>query len=336
MILLTGGAGYIGSHTAVSLLENNHDVVIVDNLKNSSLTSINNIKDITGKSFPFFKVDLRDKVELKKVFLNHDIEAVIHFAGLKSISESNNIPIEYFDNNVGGFLSLINLMEMCKVKKIVFSSSATVYGLPKKLPIKENENLSTLNAYGSSKLMIENILNEIYKSDPMWNVSILRYFNPVGAHESGLIGENPLNDPTNLFPIISLVAAGKKEYLEIYGDDYSTKDGTGVRDYIHVCDLSNGHLAAIQNFKNEGSKHTINLGTGKGHSVLEIVKEFEIVSGNKIPYKICKRRIGDSSESYADVSYAKKLMGWSANRSLRKMCEDQWRWQKQLIHRKLM
>tara|TARA_B100001093_G_scaffold420282_1_gene412153 strand:+ start:28822 stop:29820 length:999 start_codon:yes stop_codon:yes gene_type:complete len=332
MILITGGAGYIGSHTALSLLEYGHEIIVIDSLENSSIEVIKRLKAISGKSFPFYQCDIRDQIQLESIFIENDIKTVIHFAGLKSISESNKYPIVYFDNNVNGFISLIKTMQNNNIKNIVFSSSATVYGLPDKLPIKEDAKLSALNPYGRTKLMIENILNDIYESDSSWNISILRYFNPVGAHESGLIGEDPKNTPTNLFPLVSLVAAGQQDFLRVYGNDYLTPDGTGVRDYIHVSDLAKGHLSALKIFKKNGSKHVLNLGTGKGFSVLEIIKEFENISNKKIPYKIQERRQGDAPTCYADVSYAHSLMNWSAEKSLKKMCQDQWRWQNNNNH----
>jgi UDP-glucose 4-epimerase len=328
LILITGGAGYIGSHTAISLLNNEEDILIVDNLKNSSIKSIERIKKITGKSFKFYQGDIRDENFLLTIFQKYQIKDVIHFAGLKSVGDSNNNPIEYYDNNVLGLLSLLKIMLKFDCKNIVFSSSATVYGIPKKLPIKEDSFLSTINPYGRSKLMIENILKDLYKSDTSWNICILRYFNPVGAHESGLIGEDPNDTPTNLFPLVSRVAAGLLDYVEIYGNDYPTEDGTGIRDYIHVCDLADGHNYALKQFRSEGSIYIFNLGTGNGYSVLEIIKEFEKVSNKKINYKFVNRRSGDVASCYADPTYAKEYMNWSAKFSLKKMCEDQWKWQK--------
>tara|TARA_B100000212_G_scaffold341264_1_gene323951 strand:- start:1287 stop:2282 length:996 start_codon:yes stop_codon:yes gene_type:complete len=327
LILITGGAGYIGSHTAIALLEENNDILIVDNLENSSIKSIDRIKEITGKSFKFHKGDIRNEDFLLSIFQNYEIKAVMHFAGLKSVGESNCYPMKYFDNNVIGFLSLIKVMQKFDCKKIVFSSSATVYGNPTELPVKESAQLSSINPYGRSKLIIEQILEDIYNSDKSWNISILRYFNPVGAHESGLIGEDPKNVPTNLFPIVSKVASGELTSLEIYGNDYATHDGTGVRDYIHVTDLAKGHICALSKFNSDGSIFSLNLGTGKGYSVLDVIKEFEAVSGKKIAYNIVDKRIGDSASCYADPAYAKKYMNWSSKFSLRKMCEDQWRWQ---------
>lgn len=327
MILITGGAGYIGSHTAISLLNNEEDILIVDNLKNSSIKSIERIKQITGKSFKFYQGDIRDENFLLTIFQKYQIKDVIHFAGLKSVSDSNNNPIEYYDNNVIGLLSLLKIMLKFDCKNIVFSSSATVYGIPEILPIKEDSFLSAINPYGRSKLMIEKILKDLYKSDTSWNICILRYFNPVGAHESGLIGEDPNDTPTNLFPLVSRVAAGLLDYLEIYGNDYPTKDGTGIRDYIHVCDLADGHNYALKQFRSEGSIYIFNLGTGNGYSVLEIIKEFEKVSNKKINYKFVNRRSGDVASCYADPTYAKECMNWSAKFSLKRMCEDQWKWQ---------
>lgn len=327
MILVTGGAGYIGSHTCIELIQQDHEIVIVDNLINSSHQAISRIEAITGKSVVFVEGDVRDEAFLCKIFTKFKIENVIHFAGLKSVGESNNYPLKYYDNNISGILTLLKVMGDHGCKNIVFSSSATVYGSPSILPVAETAPLTSLNPYGRSKLTIEKILKDLYKSDGLWNIAILRYFNPVGAHKSGLIGEYPNNAPNNLFPIISETAAGKRSFLEIYGNDYPTPDGTGIRDYIHVMDLARGHLSALNMFSKNGCIFAVNLGTGIGYSVLEIIKEFEAVIGRSISYKITKRRKGDAASCYADVKYAKSLMGWSYEMTLTKMCEDQWRWQ---------
>ena len=331
MILVTGGAGYIGSHTCIELIEQGHEVVVVDNLINSAAEAISRIEEITGKSVAFIEGDVRDESVLCDIFNQFKIESVIHFAGLKSVGESNNYPLKYFDNNISGILTLLKVMGVNGCKNLVFSSSATVYGSPAKLPVAETAPLSALNPYGRSKLIIENILDDVYLADGLWNIAILRYFNPVGAHDSGLNGESPSNIPNNLFPIISEVAIGRREVVDIYGGDYPTKDGTGVRDYIHVMDLARGHISALKTFSQDGGIFAVNLGTGQGHSVLEIIREFERASGRKVPYKIVERRAGDSASCYADVTYAKTLMGWSSEISLTQMCEDQWRWQSHLL-----
>jgi len=330
MILVTGGAGYIGSHTCIELIEQGHEIVVVDNLNNSTLQAISRIEVITGKSVAFVEGDVRDEVFLCNIFTKFQIESVIHFAGLKSVGESNNDPLKYYDNNISGMLILLKVMGDHGCKNLVFSSSATVYGSPAKLPVAETAPLSALNPYGRSKLIIENILDDVYLADGLWNIAVLRYFNPVGAHSSGLNGEYPNNIPNNLFPIISEAAIGRREVVDIYGGDYPTKDGTGVRDYIHVMDLARGHISALKMFSEKGCIFAVNLGTGQGYSVLEIIREFERVSGRKVPYKIVERRMGDSASCYADVTYAKTLMGWSSEISLTQMCEDQWRWQSHL------
>lgn len=331
MILVTGGAGYIGSHTCIELIDQGHEIVVVDNLNNSTLQAISRIEAITGKSVAFVEGDVRDEVFLCNIFIKFQIESVIHFAGLKSVGESNNHPLKYYDNNISGMLILLKVMDDHGCKNLVFSSSATVYGSPAQLPVAETAPLSALNPYGRSKLIIENILDDVYLSDGLWNIAVLRYFNPVGAHSSGLNGESPNNTPNNLFPIISEAAIGRREVVYIYGGDYPTKDGTGVRDYIHVMDLARGHISALKMFSEKGCIFTVNLGTGQGHSVLEIIGEFERVSGTKVPYEIVERRTGDSASCYADVRYAKALMGWSSEISLTQMCEDQWRWQSHLF-----
>ena len=326
-ILVTGGAGYIGSHTCIKLVQQGHDIVIVDNLINSSIKAIKKIEIITKLSIAFIKGDVRDEIFLSKVFTKFEITCVIHFAGLKAVGESNNSPISYYDNNISGMVTLLKVMDIFGCKNLVFSSSATVYGPPSELPVLETAPLSSLNPYGRSKLIIEKILGDIHSSNKLWNIAILRYFNPVGAHESGLIGEAPSSAPNNLFPIISETAAGKRSFIEIYGDDYPTADGTGVRDYVHVMDLARGHLSALNMFSKNGCIFAVNLGTGVGYSVLEIIKEFEALLGRSIPYKIMGRRTGDAASCYADVAYAKSLMNWSYEMTLARMCEDQWRWQ---------
>lgn len=326
-ILVTGGAGYIGSHTCIELIEQGCDVVVLDNLSNSSIQAVKIIESITQAHVPFVKGDIRDEFVLSEIFNKFEIESVIHFAGLKAVGESNVQPIHYYENNVSGIVTLLKVMDVFGCKNLVFSSSATVYGSPSELPVPETAPLSALNPYGRSKLFIENILRDLYTSDNSWNIAILRYFNPVGAHKSGLLGESPTNAPNNLFPIVSETAAGKRGYVEVYGDDYPTPDGTGIRDYIHVMDLANGHLRALDLFSESGCIFAVNLGTGVGYSVLEIIREFEAVTGNRIPFKIVERRAGDAASCYADVDYANSFMGWRYEMSLSCMCEDQWRWQ---------
>ena len=327
-ILVTGGAGYIGSHTCVLLLNAGYDVVVVDNLSNSKEEAIKRVEHITGKSLTFYKQDILDRDGLEKVFRSEKPDAVIHFAGLKAVGESVAIPLSYYHNNVTGTLILLETMSKFNCKKIVFSSSATVYGVPKSVPIKEDFPLSVTNPYGATKLMTENILRDLYVSDKDWGIIILRYFNPIGAHESGLIGEDPKGIPNNLVPYVAQVAVGKREKLNVFGNDYKTKDGTGVRDYIHVIDLANGHLAALDKLKEGSGVYTFNLGTGKGYSVLDVVKAFEKACGKPIPYVIAPRRAGDIDECYADPTYAKNVLKWSAKFGIDKMCEDSWRWQK--------
>lgn len=328
-ILVTGGAGYIGSHTVVELLNEGEKVVIVDNFVNSKPSALEAIKNITNKDFKFYELDLRDKEGLNKVFEeNKDITAVVHFAGLKAVGESVAKPIEYYDNNIYGTLVLLEVMKSHNVKKIIFSSSATVYGDPKEVPIKEDFPLSATNPYGQTKLMIEQILNDVYVSDNEWSVILLRYFNPIGAHESGLIGENPNGIPNNLMPYINQVALGKLDHLNVFGNDYPTPDGTGVRDYIHVVDLANGHLKALERAEKITGVEAYNLGTGKGYSVLDIVKNFEKATGQKIKYEITPRRPGDIAECYADPSKAEKYLGWKAEKDLEQMCKDAWNFTK--------
>ncbi len=325
-ILVTGGTGYIGSHTVVELLQKNYNVIIVDNLSNSKKEVLNRIEQITGKKPIFYKTDIRDKNALSDIFSKHDIDAVIHFAGFKAVGESVEKPIEYYHNNVYGSLILFDVMRKFDVKKIVFSSSSTVYGYSTNYPFKEDEPTSATNPYGRSKLMIEEILKDIYVSDNNWSIILLRYFNPVGAHKSGLIGEDPNGIPNNLFPYVSKVALGTYERLNIFGNDYPTKDGTGIRDYIHVVDLSLGHISALKKLSDTGV-HIYNLGTGNGYSVLDIVKAFEKASGKKINYTFTDRRAGDVAISYCDPTKAKKELDWEAKYTLDDMCKDSWNWQ---------
>ena len=321
-ILITGGAGYIGSHTAVELLNNNYEIVIIDNFSNSSMNTINNIKTITNKEFNFYEGNVCDKELLRKIFKENSIDAVIHFAGFKAVGESVTMPLEYYENNLGSTISLCEVMKEYNCKKIVFSSSATVYGKPKELPIKETFDLSTTNPYGTTKLFIEQILKDLYISDNEWSIAILRYFNPIGSHSSYLIGENPKGIPNNLMPYIVRVAIGKLECLSVFGNDYDTHDGTGVRDYIHVVDLASGHIKAIEYIlKNKGLDY-YNLGTGKGYSVLDIINTFEKVNNVKINYKIVERRPGDIDACYSDPSYAFEKLGWKAKLSIEDMCKD--------------
>lgn len=330
-ILVTGGAGFIGSHTCVALTQAGYEVIIVDNYYNSSPKSLARINELCGKELKFYECDIRDKAGMDKIFKENKIEAVIHFAGLKAVGESCRKPIEYYDNNIGGTLVLCDVMRENGCKNIVFSSSATVYGMHNVSPLKETmQTGGTTNPYGTTKYMIEIILEDIYKSDNEWNVTLLRYFNPIGAHKSGRIGENPNGIPNNLMPYITQVAIGKLPALSVFGDDYDTPDGTGVRDYIHVVDLAEGHVKALDNIL-EGNKgvQVFNLGTGHGYSVLDIVKAFEKASGKQIPYKIVERRPGDIATCYSDPSKAKEVLGWEAKRGLAEMCEDSWRWQSQ-------
>ena len=330
-ILVTGGTGYIGSHTAIELLKNGEDIIIVDNLSNSKIEMCDKIKKLGGKDFKFYKVDLLDKENLEKVFKENDIKEVIHFAGLKAVGESCAKPIEYYHNNITGTLVLLDLMRKYNCKKIVFSSSATVYGDPATVPIKEDFPLFTTNPYGSTKLMIENILRDVYKSDNEWSIILLRYFNPIGAHESGEIGEDPNGIPNNLMPYINYVACNKLDHLNVFGSDYNTPDGTGVRDYIHVVDLALGHLKALEKSRKSNGVEAYNLGTGKGYSVLEIVHAFETANNIKIKYEITDRRPGDIAICYADPTKAKNELNWEAKRDLKQMCEDSWRYTKNHI-----
>lgn len=326
-ILVTGGAGFIGSHTCIELLNAGHEVVILDNLCNSSSKSLEIVERETNKTLRFYEQDIRDEKQLEKIFDNEKIEGVIHFAGLKAVGESSIIPLDYYDNNIAGTLNLLKVMKNHNCKNIIFSSSATVYGSPKTVPIKEDFSLSVTNPYGRTKLMLEEILTDLYNSDNEWNVVLLRYFNPIGAHESGDLGENPKGVPNNLLPYITQVAVGKLERVGVFGNDYDTKDGTGVRDYIHVVDLAKGHVAALQKLATGSGLSVYNLGTGKGYSVLDMIKNMSEVVGFDIPYQILPRRKGDIATCYADASKAKEELGWEAKYDIYRMCQDSWRWQ---------
>lgn len=326
-ILVTGGAGYIGSHTVLELLSIGHQVIVVDNLSNSSQESLHRVASITGKSPVFYEVDLLDKEKLDAIFQNHDIDSVIHFAGYKAVGESVQKPMMYYQNNIDSTLILCETMKKHGVTNIVFSSSATVYGDPETVPITEESPLFATNPYGRTKLFIEYILRDLYVSDNTWNIALLRYFNPVGAHKSGLIGEDPNDIPNNLMPFVSQVAVGKLEQLSVFGNDYPTPDGTGVRDYIHVVDLAIGHLKAIEKLEENPGLVIYNLGTGKGTSVLDMVQAFEKASGKKVPYKIAPRRPGDIATCYADPAKAEKELKWKAERGIEEMCNDAWKWQ---------
>lgn len=327
-VLVTGGAGYIGSHTVLELLNTDQDVVVVDNLSNSSEESLLRVQQITGKKPHFYNVDLVDKLKLEEIFRKHTIDSVIHFAGFKAVGESVSKPIMYYKNNLDSTLVLCEVMSDFDVKKLVFSSSATVYGDPASVPITEDFPLSATNPYGQTKLFIEYILQDLFISDNSWNITLLRYFNPVGAHKSGLIGEDPNGIPNNLMPFVSQVAVGKLKELSIFGDDYPTIDGTGVRDYIHVVDLALGHLKAIEKLDGAtGGVNIYNLGTGNGSSVLEMIKAFELASGKKVAYKVGPRRPGDIASCYAEPTLAKNELDWEATRGIQEMCEDGWRWQ---------
>lgn len=326
-ILVTGGAGYIGSHTVVQLLDAGHQVVILDNLCNSKREVINRIEKITARRPEFILGDIRDRATLRGLFSAHKIDAVIHFAGLKAVGESVAEPLKYYDNNVSGSVVLFEEMARADVKTLVFSSSATVYGDPASVPIREDFPLGATNPYSQSKLMVEDILADLYKSDPTWSIARLRYFNPVGAHVSGMIGEDPSGIPNNLMPFVAQVAVGKREKLAVFGNDYPTPDGTGVRNYIHVNDLAAGHLAALKALNQSADTLTVNLGTGRPYSVLEMVNAFAAASGKPVPYEIALRRAGDLPEYYAEPSLAKQLLGWEAEHDIDRMCADTWRWQ---------
>lgn len=327
MILVTGGTGYIGSHACVELLAAGHDIVILDNLCNSTPAVVDSIARITGKRPVFIQGDIRDATLLEQLFTRHRCDAVLHFAGLKAVGESVAQPLQYYDNNVHGSMVLLRTMAAYGVKRLVFSSSATVYGDPAALPVPETAALQTTNPYGRSKLMIEEMLQDIAAADPEWQITILRYFNPVGAHESGLIGESPSGVPNNLMPYIAQVAAGLRDCLTVYGDDYPTPDGTGIRDYIHVADLARGHLKALNKQSDRRGIDIYNLGTGRGYSVLEMLRAFEKASNRAIPYKIAPRRAGDVASSFADPGKAQRELDWKADRCIEQMCADTWRWQ---------
>lgn len=325
---MTGGLGYIGSHTVVELLNNNYDVIVIDDLSNSNVQVLDRIKQITNKLPLFYLIDITNKNAMSLIFKKHHINFVIHFAAFKAVGESVMNPLAYYNNNVIGSIILLDVMNKYNVKKIVFSSSATIYGVPKVVPIPETESSKSINPYGSSKVVVESLLKEIYVSDNTWNIIILRYFNPVGAHKSGLIGENPNGTPNNLMPYIAQVAVGKLNFLKIFGGDYNTRDGTGVRDYIHVCDLADGHLKALQYLeKNKQEIQIINLGTGTGYSVLDVLKAYEKASNKIIAYQIVERRNGDVATCYADNTLAKKLLNWYPRYDLEDMCKDSWNWQ---------
>lgn len=327
-VLVTGGAGYIGSHTCVKLLEAGYDVVVLDNLSNSSPKAIGRVEEITGKKIRFYECDILDKEGMRAIFHENTIDSVIHFAGLKAVGESVAVPLKYYENNIAGTVYLLEVMQEFGVKKMVFSSSATVYGMTDKMPLTEDLPTSANSPYGQTKLMIEQILQDLAVSDKDWAISLLRYFNPVGAHESGRIGENPKGIPNNLMPYITQVALGKLPQLSIFGNDYPTKDGTGVRDYIHVVDLAEGHLKALDKLKTTKGVLIYNLGTGVGYSVLDLVKAFEEANGVTIPYKFAPRRPGDVTVCYADPTKAKNELGWEAKKSIVDMCRDAWNWQK--------
>lgn len=328
-ILVTGGSGFIGSHTVVELLEAGREVVVIDNLSNSSPVALKRVEEITGKQVVFYQADIRDREALEEVFAKEKIESCIHFAGLKAVGESVEKPWEYYDNNITGTLTLVDVMRKHHVKNIIFSSSSTVYGDPDSVPVTEESPLKKCtNPYGSTKFMLEQILTDIQTADPEWNVVLLRYFNPIGAHKSGRIGENPNGIPNNLMPYITQVAVGKRERLGVFGNDYDTPDGTGVRDYIHVVDLARGHVKALKKIEEKAGLCIYNLGTGQGYSVLDVVKNFEEASGVKIPYEILPRRAGDIAANYADASKALHELGWKAEYTLKDMCADSWNWQK--------
>jgi UDP-glucose 4-epimerase len=326
-VLITGAAGYIGSHTLLSLLEARHDVVAVDNYCNSKPESLKRVGELAGRAFPIYEADVRDKAALGRIFAEHRIDAVIHFAGLKAVGESVAKPLAYYDNNLRSTLSLVEAMSDGGCFRLVFSSSATVYGEPEKLPLREDAPLSATNPYGRTKLFIEEILRDLAHADARWKIALLRYFNPVGAHPSGRIGEDPNGIPNNLFPFIAQVAVGRLAELKVFGGDYPTPDGTGVRDYIHVCDLADGHVRAVECIELIEGAEAINLGTGRGYSVLEAIAAFERAAGRKLPYRVVARRPGDIPACYADPSHAVSLLGWKASRGLDNMCADAWRWQ---------
>ncbi|MDH0363097.1 UDP-glucose 4-epimerase GalE [Comamonas aquatica] len=327
--LLTGGAGYIGTHTAIELLQHGHDVVIFDNFSNSHLEAVRRVETITGQHVPTIQGDVRDQYALTDALTQHGIDSVVHFAGKKAVGESVSQPIDYFDNNVNGTLVLLRAMQACKVFKLVFSSSATVYGTPSYLPLDERHPTSSTNPYGRSKLMVEEILADVHHSSSNWALTVLRYFNPIGAHPSGCIGEDPADIPNNLLPYIAQVAVGRREHIQVLGNDYDTPDGTGVRDYLHVVDLARGHVKALERLQHLTGPElqTINLGTGQGHSVLEVIRAFEQACGKSLPYIMAPRRPGDIASCYANPARAQELLGWTAEYDLATMCADAWRWQ---------
>ena len=327
-VLVTGGAGYIGSHTCVELLDRGFDIVVVDNLVNSNVKSLDRVKEITGKDFPYYELDIRDKAALDKIFESHKIDCVMHFAGLKAVGESVAMPLEYYDNNLFTTITLCKSMGDHGVKQIIFSSSATVYTGDNEMPLSESSRTGyCTNPYGWTKYMCEQILRDLAKADPEWSVVLLRYFNPIGAHVSGLIGEDPQGIPNNLMPFISQTAIGRREYLSVFGNDYDTHDGTGVRDFIHVVDLAQGHVAAVDYMQNHKGESVFNLGTGTGYSVLDMVKAFERVTGKAVPYKITERRPGDLGMVYASPEKSANVLGWKAQFGLDEMCRDTWNWQ---------
>ena len=327
-ILVTGGAGYIGSHTCLELLNSGYDIVVIDNFSNSKPEALKRLSELTKKDFRFYQADLLDKTTLEKVFSENKIDAVIHFAGLKAVGESIEIPLHYYHNNITGTLILCQTMGKYGVKKMIFSSSANVYGVPKHVPITEDSPLAPINPYGRTKWIIEEILRDLYVSDNSWSIALLRYFNPIGAHESGRIGEDPSDIPNNLMPYINQVAIGKRDKLNVFGNDYDTHDGTGVRDYIHVVDLAKGHLKALEMVISTTGIDAFNLGTGVGYSVLDLIKNFENSTSKKIPYNLTDRRLGDIDQCYADINKANNKLGWEATKNLEDMCQDSWRWQK--------
>jgi UDP-glucose 4-epimerase len=328
-ILVTGGAGYIGSHTCLELLNAGYEVTVVDNLSNSKQASLDRVQELAGKKLTFYQVDILDRKALSDVFSKQPIQAVVHFAGYKAVGESVSIPLQYYHNNVSGTIALLEVMKQHAVVNIVFSSSATVYGDVKIVPLKEDFSLSAINPYGRTKLIIEDILRDLFRAEPVWNIAILRYFNPVGAHPSGRIGEDPNGVPNNLMPYVAQVAVGRHPFVRVWGNDYPTPDGTGVRDYIHVMDLASGHIKALEKLETKPGLVTYNLGTGQGYSVMEVIHAFEKASSRQIPYKVFDRRPGDVPTSYADPSKANREMGWFARKTLKDMCVDAWNWQSQ-------
>lgn len=328
-VLVTGGAGYIGSHTCVQLLDDGYTVVVIDNLSNASKESLNRVKQLSGKSVHFYEGDISDERFLEQIFDRHPVDAVIHFAGLKAVGESSEVPLAYYENNVVGTVTLMRVMERYHVKRMVFSSSATVYGMPDRVPIVETSPLRVTNPYGRTKLMIEDIMRDVAFADSRWSIALLRYFNPIGAHPSGMIGEDPNDTPNNIMPYITQVAIGRLQQLRVFGNDYPTSDGTGVRDYIHVMDLANGHLKALSYTFSHTGIEAFNLGTGSGYSVFQLVEAFEKATSESIPYEVVERRLGDTATCYADASKAENLLNWKAHLSIEDMCRDAWTWQSQ-------